>query len=147
MIRYQLKALAAICCIIIGHTALAQSAQVTLPGFTAYAAPQEEGVHINERRGVAEWTDSANTVNFYFHVSTPGSLKIALQAKADGTSKVQASVNGVDKTVTIPAVADFTTIPVLETKIKKTGFYSVSLKGLNKSGKGSSLNWGKLYIW
>lgn len=134
MIRYQLKALAAICCMFIGHTALAQSAQVTIPGFTAYAAPQEEGVRINERRGVAEWTDSTNTVNFYFHVSTPGSLKIALQAKADGASKVEASVNGVDKTITIPAVADFTTIPVLETKIKKPGFYSISLKGLNKSG-------------
>ncbi|MET6999211.1 DUF3472 domain-containing protein [Chitinophaga defluvii] len=135
MIRYQLKALAAICCMIISHTTLAQSTQITIPGFTAYAAPQEEGVNINERRGVAGWTDAANTVNFYFYVSNPGNLKVILQAKADGISKVKATLNGVDKTISVPAVADFVTIPVLETKIKKTGFYSLSLKGLERSGK------------
>ncbi|MGN6508405.1 MAG: DUF3472 domain-containing protein, partial [Chitinophaga sp.] len=121
-----------------GHTLRAQSPaaspEVVLPGFTAYAVPQQEGVNISRRQGVVNWKDSANAVNFYFHAANTGSLKVALQAKSDAPSKVRVSVNGAEKIVNIPAGSDFASIPVLQTKLKHPGFYTISLKGLEKQG-------------
>lgn len=112
----------------------AQTPQADLPGFTAYADPEEEHVKISQRNGVVGWTDKDNTVNFYFHVATPGMLKVALTAKADGESKIGVKVNGVEKTVTLNNSGDYTKIPALETKIKTPGFYCVSLRGIEKKG-------------
>lgn len=116
------------------HNASAQAPVAELPGFAAYADPAEEHVEINEQRGVIHWTDNRNTVNFYFHVANPGSLKVSLQAKADAESKVLVTVNGSQKIVSIPSNNDFVNIPVLQTSVKKAGFYCVSLKGVEKKG-------------
>lgn len=113
----------------------AQSSPVVLPGFTAYADPEEKNVDISSRNGVVDWTGNENTVNFYFNAATTGKLKVSLQAKSDAGSKIQVSLNGTIKIVSIPNKNDFTSIPVLETNIKKTGFYTISLKGLEKSGR------------
>jgi hypothetical protein len=134
MNRYQLKWMLTIFCSILCHAVWAQSNQVVIPGFTAYAEPAEEHVEISERRGVAKWTDAANVVNFYFYITTPGILQITMEAKTDGESKLQVSLNGTDKMIVIPTGKDFTNIPVLQTKIKKAGFYTISIKGIQKSG-------------
>lgn len=118
----------------VAHISAAQTSPVVLPGFTAYAVPEENGVQISSRNGVVKWADSTNTVNFYFHAANPGALKLALQAKSDAPSKIKVSVNGVDKVVDITNINDYTAIPVLQTKLKKAGFYTVSLKGLQKQG-------------
>lgn len=119
-----------------GHTLRAQSpaTEVVLPGFTAYAVPEEKGVDISGRRGVVSWTDSSNAVNFYFHAANTGTLKVALQAKSDAPAKVRVSVNGTEKIISIPASTEYATIPALQTKLKQPGFYTVSLKGLEKQG-------------
>ncbi|WP_074241562.1 DUF3472 domain-containing protein [Chitinophaga niabensis] len=132
--RYSLLTLA---CLAIANLSFAQKAQnapVTLPGFTAYAVPEENGVDISGRNGVVKWTDSTNAVNFYFHTSHPGSLKLALQAKSDAPAKIRVTLNGVEKIISIPNGTDYTSIPVLQTKLKDTGFYTISLKGLEKQG-------------
>ncbi|NIG52412.1 DUF3472 domain-containing protein [Chitinophaga sp. Cy-1792] len=115
------------------NNAWAQTPQADLPGFTAYADPAEENVQINQRNGVSKWTDDKNTVNFYFHVATPGNLKVAITAKADAASKVAVKINGTEKIISINA-NDYTKISALETKIKTPGFYCVSLRGVEKQG-------------
>ncbi|WP_423736998.1 DUF3472 domain-containing protein [Chitinophaga caseinilytica] len=130
MIRYSF-----LCCALAAAApAMAQNAQVVLPGFTAYADPAETGVDISGRNGVVRWTDSSNAVHFWFHAANTGSLKLGLQAKADAPSTLRISVNGTEKTVQVPAGADFADIPVLSTKLKKTGFYDIALKGISKQG-------------
>lgn len=109
-------------------------AQVSLPGFTAYAVPEEKGVGISASRGVVRWTDSSNAVNFYFHAASTGTLKVAMEAKSDAPARIMVKINGVEKVVGIPNSSDYTTIPVLQTKIKKPGFYNISLKGVEKQG-------------
>nr|WP_295875457.1 DUF3472 domain-containing protein [uncultured Chitinophaga sp.] len=113
----------------------AQSSPVVLPGFTAYADPEEKNVDINEHKGVTNWTGNENTVNFYFHAANTGKLKVTLQARSDAGSKVLVTLNGVSKTVSIPVNSDYAVIPALETNIKKAGFYAITLKGVDKSGK------------
>ncbi|WP_143308713.1 DUF3472 domain-containing protein [Chitinophaga vietnamensis] len=117
------------------HHATAQAPAAELPGFTAYADPREEKVDIDYQQGVIHWTDNANTINFYFHAASTGPLKVALIAKSDAGSKVDVSINGTDKTVIIPNNQDYTKIPVLQTNIKKPGFYCITLKGVEKQGE------------
>lgn len=126
------SALLAIC--LAADHALAQAPAIELPGFAAYADPVEENVDINHNKGVIHWTGNSNTVNFYFHATTTGPLKVALLAKADAVSKISVSLNGNEKIVSIPNNSDFVNIPVLQTNIKKPGFYCVSLKGIEKTG-------------
>ncbi|CAL1521106.1 DUF3472 domain-containing protein [Chitinophaga sp. MM2321] len=114
--------------------AMAQIPPAVLPGFTAYADPTEENVEISSRSGVVNWTGNSNTVNFYFHAASTGPLKVTMQAKSDAASKISVTVNGAEKIVSIPNSTDYTNIPVLQTNIKKPGFYCVSLKGLEKTG-------------
>lgn len=117
----------------IANVSLAQNAQTTLPGFTAYAVPEENGVDISGRQGVVKWTDSTNTVNFYFHTSHPGALKMAILAKSDAPSKIKVSFNGVEKIISVTNGTDYTSIPVLQTKLKDTGFYTISLKVIGRA--------------
>ncbi|MGX5818190.1 DUF3472 domain-containing protein [Chitinophaga lutea] len=119
----------------VAQTLCAQQSPVVLPGFTAYAVPAEQGVRISQRQGVTQWKDSANAVHFYFHTSATGAIKLALQAKSDAPSRLRVSLNGREKIVSIPAKDSFATIPLLETKLKDTGFYTLVLKGLDKQGE------------
>ncbi len=115
--------------------AIAQTTNaVALPGFTAYAQPNEQGVDISGRNGVINWTDAGTEIKFYCHISTPGNLKLAINAKADAASKINISVNGINKTIAITP-GDFASTPVLQTKIKTAGFYEITLKGVEKQGK------------
>lgn len=129
--RFLLSAL--LLCATTGST-FAQSPAVELPGFTAYADPAEENVNINEKEGVTNWTSNSNTVNFYFHAASTGPLKVSLVARSDAGSSISLTVNGTEKTISIPNNNEFTTIPVLQTNIKKPGFYCISLKGVEKKG-------------
>ncbi|ATL46640.1 hypothetical protein COR50_05270 [Chitinophaga caeni] len=115
-------------------TSLAQSTPAILPGFTAYAAPAEEGVNISQRRGVVKWNDANTTVHFYCHISNPGSLKVILNAKADAAATVNIAVNGENKNVEVPVGSEFSDREVLKTKIKKAGFYDIAVSGVKKSG-------------
>lgn len=116
-----------------GRTLAQTSTAVEIPGFTAYAQPNENGAGISGKNGVVRWTDAGTTIKFYCHISTPGNLKLAINARADGNSKVNITINGVNKTVSVPA-GDFSSIPVLQTKIKTPGFYNITLKGVEKQG-------------
>ncbi|WP_161964135.1 DUF3472 domain-containing protein [Chitinophaga flava] len=113
----------------------AQTTPVVLPGFTAYADPEEKDVEINSSNGVIDWTGNNNTINFYFHAATSGKLKVTLQARSDAGSKVSVTLNGMTKIVSIPNNNEYTDISVLQTTISKPGFYTITLKGIEKSGK------------
>ncbi|WP_160712093.1 DUF3472 domain-containing protein [Chitinophaga solisilvae] len=121
-------------CLAAGST-YAQAPQVSLPGFTAYADPEEKEVDINYRNGVVDWTNNSNTVNFYFHVATPGKLKVGLEARSDAGSKISVALNGTEKVIAVPNSNDYTQLTVLQTQIKKPGFYVVTLKGIEKAGR------------
>ncbi|WP_111600046.1 DUF3472 domain-containing protein [Chitinophaga skermanii] len=115
--------------------ALTTSAQsVTLPGFTAYASPLEEGIVIDEHRGVENWESSQAEVKFYCYISNPGKLNISLDAKSTGAS-LKVITNGVSKQVKLSSLNDYTKLPVLQTEIKKAGFYDITITGLTKTGK------------
>ncbi|MCW3462414.1 DUF3472 domain-containing protein [Chitinophaga nivalis] len=116
-----------------GYT-FAQTAAAVLPGFTAYADPLEENVTIDEAKGIINWTDNTNAVNFYFHAVKTGPLKIALMAKSTAPNKIKVSINGTEKIISIPNNSDYEKIPALQTSIKQPGFYCISLKGVEKTG-------------
>lgn len=108
-------------------------AQVELPGFTAYAVPEEKGVDISAQQGVVRWTDSSNAVHFYFHAASTGMLDVVLQARSDAPSRIRVQLNGMEKVIGINGTG-YTKIPVFRTQIKKPGFYTISLKGVEKQG-------------
>ncbi|MDQ0105445.1 hypothetical protein J2T02_000538 [Chitinophaga terrae (ex Kim and Jung 2007)] len=112
----------------------AQTSTILLPGFTAYAEPDEQNVTISQQKGVIGWKSNKATVTFYFYTPAAGDLKLAVLAKAASDSRISISLAEQSKEVSIPNSKDYTTTPVMDVKIPQPGFYRISLKGLNKKG-------------
>lgn len=113
--------------------------------------PQEDGVlqlpiagntytqHVAGRsrlitnNGIESWTDGQAQFDTYLRVSQPGTLKIALVAKADGKSRLRLAINGQKKTITVHSDA-FQRYETGEWTVKDTGYVKITLSGLSKTG-------------
>jgi hypothetical protein len=84
--------------------------------------------------GIENWTNKEVQFDTYLRINQPGSLKIKLNAKTQGQSKLQMVVNGVKKTVTVNS-KEFQLHDAGEWKIEDTGYIKITLSGISKTSE------------
>ena len=133
---------------------LAANAQtnVTIPAYTAYAIPAEEGNDNEEstlfsvKDGLHNWTDSKQRIQFYFNLRTAGPLNVALLLKnATAGNELAVTIAGSNYpfkaksekvfTVAVPAATAFKKVTVGTVDIATPGFYTVVISCSKKNGK------------
>jgi hypothetical protein len=109
---------------------------VTIPGYTGYLSPAETREDVfSEANGLQKWTDPKAQVTYYFYVRKPGNLSISINTKntvAGNTIKLSAA--GKNMLVIIPASKTFKTIKAGTVIIPDSGFYSINISSVKKSG-------------
>src|SRR5512140_2961701 len=67
------------------------SAQLRIPAFTAYAAPdpEPEGLHISSRSGISNWTDPKQKVSWFGEIKHTGKLDCSLAMRLPAGSEVR----------------------------------------------------------
>jgi len=117
-------------------------AQVSIPAYTGYASPAEAGTEedgsilFSEQAGLHNWTDTRQSLRYFFKVAYAGPLTVYLFAKnsSPGTS-LQVTIAGKKFIVPVPAGNAFKKIPVGTVDIKTAGFYSIDMAALKKTAK------------
>ncbi|MES1223599.1 MAG: DUF3472 domain-containing protein, partial [Bacteroidota bacterium] len=118
------------------------SAQVSIPAFTGYAVPAENGneedesVLFSEKAGVQNWTDTKQQLQYFFNVKNTGPLSIYLLTKnsTPGT-KLQVTLSNKKFLLLVPAGKTFKKVFAGTVDIKTAGFYSINITAVKKSGK------------
>jgi hypothetical protein len=126
--------LLALCLVALGRA----QAELRVPAFTAYFAPDPDGADISPRSGISNWTDPALQVLWFGEIKTPGSLNCALELRlpAGAESKLRLTVAGKSQEITVkgqgsdPVTADFGAF-----EIPAAGYQKFTLESLNAAGK------------
>jgi hypothetical protein len=84
--------------------------------------------------GIENWTKKEIQFNTYLRINEPGTVRIKLNAKTDGQSKLQLAINGSKKAVTVNT-KEFQLLDVGEWNLKDTGYIKITLSGVSKTGK------------
>lgn len=84
--------------------------------------------------GIEGWTQGETRFDTYLRINRPGTIQLALNAKTDGESGLQVSLNGKDKMVTVKGNA-WQRYEAGEWKVSDTGYLKITLSGLSKSGE------------
>ncbi len=115
---------------------------VTIPAFTAYAVPAEEGNEDDESNlfspkiGLHNWTNTNQQIQFYFNLRKTGNLSIALFIKNNiAGNKLTASFAGKKFSISVPKSSAFKKVIIGNVVIKEPGFYSLILSSLTNKGK------------
>jgi hypothetical protein len=106
--------------------------QLPIAGNT-YAQNVTGRSRIITNNGIENWTDSQVQFDTYLRISQSGTIQIALNAKTDGESNLQLSINGKKKTVTMKGDG-FQSYSAGEWTVKDTGYVKITLAGLSKTG-------------
>jgi FKBP-type peptidyl-prolyl cis-trans isomerase len=107
-----------------------------IPGFTGYAVPAEsyKDQLFSETNGLQNWVNTQQQINYYFHVSNPGDLKISINAKnAIAGSVINLSILGKDFKVAVPKSSKFVELKLGSLTLKDSGFYQISITGQKQS--------------
>jgi FKBP-type peptidyl-prolyl cis-trans isomerase len=110
----------------------------SIPAFTGYAVPNEmdEESLFQEGKGLQNWTDLQQEIQYFFYLKKVGTLTLELTVKnAQAGSVISVEIANKSFRVAIPQGNDFQKKYVGEVIIKDSGFYSIKIKGLKKSGK------------
>ena len=84
--------------------------------------------------GWQNWSDSETVFSTYFYLSKPGTLVLSAKFTVPvGESKIQCSVNGVSKTLSIAGTGQESTIGMWA--IAKPEYVRVDIRGLSKKGR------------
>ena len=84
--------------------------------------------------GITNWTDTGSVIQTYFKPEQPGSINIALRAKVrSGKSRIECSLGEETKKISL-SNTEFDTIEIGTFNIMNSGYQSLKLKGLTKSG-------------
>jgi FKBP-type peptidyl-prolyl cis-trans isomerase len=109
----------------------------TIPANTGYAVPAEndEESLFQPRKGLQNWTDIKQEIHYFFHIAQEGKLLIALNLKNARAGSI-ISVEIANKTfrLSIPQSTKFQKKILGIVDFKDSGFYSIKIKGLKKSG-------------
>lgn len=84
------------------------------------------------KKGIENWTQTELQFATYLRINRPGTIKIALNAKTSGESKLQVSLNGRKKVVTVSGET-FRYYDAGEWTVSDTGYLRINLAGLSKT--------------
>ncbi len=107
-----------------------KSYEVRLSG-NAYVTSHPMGAIITPN-GLEKWTDSRSVIQTYIYFSQPQTIKLSIKGSTEGHSTFLVSFQ--NKKVKVEVHDNFMEIPVGKFKIKKPGYYPVTLQGLRKTG-------------
>lgn len=113
-----------------------QSQTFLIPGNTGYAVPVEayRDNLFSSENGLQNWINTKQQVNYFFHISNPGSLSIKINAKnAFSGSIVNLSIIGKDFKIAIPKSNKYKLLNVGTVSIKDTGFYQITISGTKQT--------------
>ncbi len=123
---------------------LLRAAELTLPGYTAYALPDPEGARFSEREGVTRWTNPAVTIHWYGHFTRTGAITARLLARPRGGTPspgLRLTVGGTSRESSLdsagsdsPRSSDFGTF-----SLTSTGYHRLSLE-LLEGGHGRAID-------
>ena len=107
--------------------------EVPVAGNT-YAQTATRNSTLVTNAGIENWTDKETQFNTYLRINRPGTIKLALNAKADSPSKLELTLNGNKKTILISTNL-FTLYDAGEWKVNDTGYIKITLSGQSKTGE------------
>lgn len=116
------------------------AAQLRVPAFTAYTAPdpEPEGLHISSRSGISNWTDPTQKVCWFGEIKNTGKLEcsLALQLAAIKDARFRLSVAGKSTEATAQGEGTNTVVvPFGSFDIRSTGYQGFTLESLNPAGQ------------
>ncbi len=109
----------------------------SIPANTGYAVPVEndEDLLFQQGKGVHNWTDLKQELQYYFYIKSIGTLTIELNAKnAIAGSIVTIEIAGKTFKTSIPQGENFQKRKVGTITLTDSGFYSIKIRGLKKEG-------------
>ena len=109
----------------------------TIPANTGYAVPAEndEESLFQPGKGLQNWTDIKQEIHYFFHIAQEGKLLIALNLKnAEAGSIISVEIANKTFRLSIPQSTTFQKKILGIVDFKDSGFYSIKIKGLKKSG-------------
>jgi len=109
----------------------------TIPANTGYAVPAEndEESLFQPGKGLQNWTDIKQEIHYFFHIAQEGKLLIALNLKnAEAGSIISVEIANKTFRLSIPQSTKFQKKILGIVDFKDSGFYSIKIKGLKKSG-------------
>ena len=111
---------------------------VMIPGYTGYAVPAEEDEEtmFAETKGLYNWTNLHQQVEYHFNLRKAGLLHVNMVAKNDqGNSKLLVHIAGKTFTVSIAKGGSFKNIHVADIVMGKPGFYALRFQAVSASSK------------
>ncbi|MGN7987471.1 DUF3472 domain-containing protein [Pedobacter sp. 22226] len=122
---------------LIGLKSQAQnSAAISLPlAGNAYSSLHQDSERTLSNKGIVNWTNPKEYFTAYFRVSKPGTVVISLvdNPLVEGQSTLEFTINNQPKKVSFDENKVFDG-KIGEWTVKDTGYVSVSIKGISKSG-------------
>lgn len=109
----------------------------SIPANTGYAVPaeKEEESLFQQGKGLQNWTDLKQELQYFFYLHNAGTLNIDLYTKnAQLGSIVSVEFAGKSFKLNIPQGTEFQKKRVGTITVKDSGFYSIKIKGLKKGG-------------
>jgi FKBP-type peptidyl-prolyl cis-trans isomerase len=109
----------------------------SIPGNTGYAVPseKEEENLFQPGKGLQNWSDLNQEIQYFIFLRNTGTLNIGLYTKnAQLGSIVSVEIAGKSFKINIPQGNEFQKKIVGSVTMKDTGFYSIKIKGLKKAG-------------
>lgn len=107
---------------------------ISIPAFTAYAVPTEDSDEKDEnklflpKKGLHNWTDTKQHIQFYFKIRSMGNLQLSLFLKNDKAGNVlRVSFAGRNFTINVPQSKSFRLVKIGSVQISDTGFYMLSI--------------------
>jgi FKBP-type peptidyl-prolyl cis-trans isomerase len=109
-----------------------------IPGFTGYAQPAEtwNSKLFDAQKGVSNWTNLQQQIEYHFYLRNTGSMDLSLQVKnPDGASKLQIVFDKQPFVINIPKSEKTISLKIGRVNIMDIGFHALYIKGLSKTGK------------
>lgn len=113
--------------------------ELRVPAFTAYMLPDADSARTSEKRGLTQWKDPKQSVNWYGKFAQAGDLQAAVELRlpTDSESRLKLTINGQSREVTVTGKgneeavkADFGAY-----SIPAAGHHRIALESLNETGK------------
>ncbi|GAB4460558.1 MAG: hypothetical protein OHK0029_24770 [Armatimonadaceae bacterium] len=109
-----------------------------VPAFTGYAEPEPEAMRFSEEDGITGWSDAAQSVSWFGHFPTRGTVqaRIGLRLAGDEEVRLRLTVAGKVREVTVRGKGDGDTVVDFGVfALPQTGYHRLRLDGVARTGK------------
>ena len=122
--------------LVVSNHTWAQNAY-SIPANTGYAVPAENDEEnlFQQGKGLQNWSDLKQEIQYFFYLRNVGTLNIDLSLKNVQTgSLISVEIAGKSFKINVPQGNEFQQKRVGAIQIKDSGFYTIKIKGLKKEG-------------